>query len=268
MGEQFEPNGYDEMYATYFEDLVANGSVAADPSGWSRTEPGAGIGLDVPMPTNLLAHYVVDNRQLIAPEKERLKQLLSEWDVRTYMLNEITLTPSISTACLATLLVLHSVGIRRIVFETPAYYATIDQACALGFDTELIPTHAIDGYGWSLSDWMTEKRKGSALWLTQPRYALGQNQMIDHVAALFAELGKDGFLVIDETADQGWPSKLSSLQAGPHTGLIKICGLMKPLGLNGLRLAAVPHSASLRPAFQEMIWLAGAALEVSPGLRL
>jgi hypothetical protein len=36
---------------------------------------------------------------------------------------------------------------------------------------------------------------------------------------------------------------------------------MKPLGLNGLRLAMVLHAASWRPALQELLWLVGAALD-------
>jgi DNA-binding transcriptional MocR family regulator len=36
---------------------------------------------------------------------------------------------------------------------------------------------------------------------------------------------------------------------------------MKPLGLNGLRLAAIIHPAAERPAFQELQWLVGGALD-------
>jgi hypothetical protein len=250
----FEPNDFDEIYSTYFEDLIARGDVAADPSGWARTESGATFDLAVPMPPGLLGHYVVDNRNLLRDEKEAVRALLSVWDARDYALDELTLTPSISAASFATLLLLRSKGVRSIVFETPAYYSTIDQAKTLGLDVALIPTRADDGYQWRMADWTSAADETCAYWLTQPRYALGCNQSITGCEQLAALLGGSRYLVIDETADQSWPSRLSTI-------LFKIRGFMKPLGLNGLRLAMVLHAASWRPALQELLWLVGAALD-------
>lgn len=257
----FEPSGFDEIYSTYFEDLIARGEVAADPSGWARTEPGAAFDLAVPMPPGLLGHYVVDNRRLLQAEKEAIRALLSTWDARDYALHEITLTPSISAASFATLLLLRSKGVRTVVFETPAYYSTIDQAEALGLDVALIPTRADDGYQWRVADWISAANGACAYWLTQPRYALGRNQSIAGCEELAALLGDSRYLVIDETADQSWPSRLSCIRAGEHANLFKIRGFMKPLGLNGLRLAMVLHAAAWRPALQELLWLVGAALD-------
>ncbi|MDB5580855.1 MAG: hypothetical protein JWR80_6031 [Bradyrhizobium sp.] len=257
----FEPNDFDEIYRAYFEDLIACGEVAADPSGWARTEPGAMFDIVVPMPPALLGHYVVDNRHLLQTEKEAVRALFSQWDARDYASEEITLTPSISSASFATLLLLRARGVRTVVFETPAYYSTIDQAEALGLEVVLIPTYADDGYQWRVGDWMSASREACAYWLTQPRYALGCNQSIASCTELAASLGESRYLVIDETADQGWPSRLSCVPAGEHPNLFKIRGIMKPLGLNGLRLAAILHAASWRPSFQELLWLVGAALD-------
>jgi histidinol-phosphate/aromatic aminotransferase/cobyric acid decarboxylase-like protein len=259
--ESFEENNFDKIYETYFEDMIAQECVAADPSGWARTEPGAQMTLEVPMPPELLGHYVVDNRKLIAPQKEKLKRLFSEWDGRDYLFDEITLAPSISAASLATLLLLRSVGVRRILFETPAYYAVLDQAELFGFETELVATHACHQYRWQPSIWAVGKNEACAFWITQPRYGLGINQNADDVAALLADIGPEQFLVIDETADQCWPSVLSSIQSTSLRGLIKIRGIMKPLGLNGLRLAAILHAPCWRLKFQELLWLVGAALD-------
>jgi len=257
----FEPNDFDEIYRAYFEDLIAHGDVTADPSGWARTEPGATFDLAVPMPPRLLGHYVVDNRRLLQDEKEAIRALISRWDARDYAPEELTLTPSISAASLATLLLLRSQGVRTVIFETPAYYSTIDQAEALGLEIALIPTHAYDEYQWRVEDWFSASHEDCAYWLTQPRYALGRNQAVTGCEELAAQLGDSRYLVIDETADQGWPSWLSSIPAGEHPNLFKIRGFMKPLGLNGLRLAAVLHAASWRPSFQELLWLVGAALD-------
>lgn len=257
----FEPNDFDEIYRVYFEDLIASGDVTADPSGWARTEPGAAFNPTVSMPSHLLGHYVVDNRRLLRDEKEAIRQLISGWDGRDYAWDELTLTPSISAASFATLLLLRSKGVRTIVFETPAYYSTMDQAEVLGLNVVLMPTHARDGYRWRVDDWTSAANESCAYWLTQPRYALGRNQSIADCEELVTQLGSSRYLVIDETADQSWPTRLSSIPAGEHSNLFKIRGFMKPLGLNGLRLAMVLHAAEWRPALQELLWLVGAALD-------
>lgn len=259
--EPFEKNDFDRIYATYFEDLIAQDRVAADPSGWARTEPGVQMHLPVPMPPELLGHYVVDNRKLIAPQKDKLRRLFSDWDARDYLFDEITLAPSISAASLATLLLLRSMGVRRILFETPAYYAVLDQAELFGFETELVATHASHQYRWQPAVWAASRREACAFWLTQPRYGLGINQNASDLGALLADVGPEQFVVIDETADQSWPSVLSDFRSGSPRGLIKIRGIMKPLGLNGLRLAAILHAPCWRFKLQELLWLVGAALD-------
>jgi aspartate/methionine/tyrosine aminotransferase len=257
----FERNDFDDIYRTYFEDLIASGELAADPSGWARTEPGVIFDVSIPMPPRLLGHYVVDNRRLLHAEKEAVLELFSQWDAVEYSFEELTLTPSISSASLATLLLLRSKGVRTVIFETPAYYATIDQAEALGLKVALVPTYAETGYRWQVDDWVARSEECCAYWLSQPRYALGHNQSAEGVSELAELLSASRYLVIDETSDQCWPSCLSPLQVRGNGNIFKIRGFMKPLGLNGLRLAAVLHAQSWRPTFQELIWLVGAALD-------
>jgi histidinol-phosphate/aromatic aminotransferase/cobyric acid decarboxylase-like protein len=259
---EFDPNDFDEIYAAYFEDLIAADAIRADPSGWARTETNVEIPAISPVPREELAHYVTDNRRLIGPEKEVLVGLLSGWDRRGYGFDEVTLTPSISTASLAVLFLLRAEGVKTVVFETPGYYATMDQADALGLRIVLVPTRHDSGYRWTPASFISRMNGTSALWLTQPRYALGFDQAVPGVVELLDALKPTDFLVVDETADQAWPTALSAIEAGVrNSNLIKIRGYMKPLGLNALRLAFVLHSAKWRPQFQELQWLVGAALD-------
>jgi DNA-binding transcriptional MocR family regulator len=260
-GQPFEENTFDQIYATYFEDLIAEKRLAADPSGWARTEPGAHVDLRAPMPPQLLGHYIVDNRKLIAPQKETLRALFSAWDACDYGMDDVTLVPSISAASLAVLMLLRAQNVRCVVFESPAYYAVMDQAEAFGLETKLIATYSSDEYRWQASTWSAKTRGACAFWLTQPRYALGINQNVTDVEALFADMQDDQFLIIDETADQCWPSIMSGFRTGLHQRLIKIRGVMKPLGLNGLRLASIMHAPVWRRKFQEYLWLVGAVLD-------
>lgn len=253
---RFLPDDFNTINAKYFDDLVASSSVLADPSGWARTETEA----DITLRENAgsLAHYLVDNRRLIAEQKEALVSLLSDWDRNKYQYDQVTVVPSISTASFAVLLLLHAQGVRTIYFETPTYYSTIAQAEAIGLKTVLIPSHCSDGY--KLSHRFISRKSRMAVWLTQPRYVLGKNQRPEDVVDLLT-LGKDhAFVVVDETADQLWPSTLSDLDASDER-LIRIRGFMKPLGLNALRLALVIHCKRWRPELQELQWLVGAALD-------
>jgi hypothetical protein len=258
----FERNDFDDIYTAYFEDLIATNGLRADPSGWARTEPGATFRCAAPMPPESLGHYVVDNRRLIAPEKNAVLALLSRWDERDYGYDELTLVPSISTASLAALLLLRSQGVTEILFETPAYYATVEQARTLGLRTGLIASHPDTEYRWDPTTSISRSDEPRALWLTQPRYSLGIDQCVNDLVDLQALMGKRDFLIIDETADQAWPSRLAAVPIGSsNPNLIKIRGLTKPLGLNALRLAGLLHAPCWRPALQEFQWLVGGALD-------
>lgn len=258
----FDRNDFDDIYSRYFEDLIAARDIAADPSGWARTEAPRDLAPPAPAIRGSLAHYVVDNRSLIAWAKEPLLALLSRWDRSAYSYDEVTITPSISTAALAVLLRLRASGTTRILFETPAYYATIEQANALGIETRLLATHFDDAYRWEPAAMAAAAGPDCACWLTQPRYALGDNQRPADIVDLLHSLPSGSSVVVDETSDQNWPSVLGPIRVGGDAApLIKIRGLVKPLGLNGLRLAAIMHPVSDRAAFQELQWLVGGALD-------
>lgn len=258
----FEKNDFDSIYGAYFESLIAAGQVSADPSGWSRTEPGSLLTAAPDLRPELMGHYVIDNRKLIASEKEPLLAMLGAWDGRSYAYEEATLVPSISTASLAVLFLMRSVGVREVRFETPAYYATIEQADSIGLACRRVPTWRDRNYRWDGSEFRAAGPAPVAVWLTQPRYALGIDQDVDAVESLASVLRPGDFIVIDETADQGWPTRLHGIrEASGGPNLIRIRGIMKPLGLNSLRLAVILHQMEWRAPLQEFQWLVGAALD-------
>jgi DNA-binding transcriptional MocR family regulator len=258
MRARFRPDDFNTLYAKYFDHLIASGTVVADPSGWAKTETEVVLPLPTNSNTGSLAHYLVDNRRLISEQKEALVAMVSAWDRASYQYDQITVVPSISTACLAVLLLIQAQGVKTVYFETPTYYSTIAQAEAIGLKTVLIPTHSADDY--AIPHHSISRLRRMAVWLTQPRYVLGRNQKTEDVLALL-NLGKEHtFIVVDETADQSWPSTLSGLDVSDER-LIRIRGFMKPLGLNALRLALILHATRWRPQLQELQWLVGAALD-------
>ena len=262
VNQVFDRNDFDIIYAKYFEDIIANGSAVADPSGWAQTETEVRTYLPPSPAPSSLSSYIIDNRLHIASQKEVLISLLQKWDCQKYEFDEITITPSISSASFAVLLMLRRNGVRTVFFETPAYYVTIEQAASIGIRICRIPTYYSDQYAWDPARLHRRSRSPVAVWLTQPRFALGLDQRHEHIVSLLQYTKSNDFIIIDETADQRWPTSLSNvkLHQGP-SNIIKIRGYTKPLGLNGLRLSFIIHSAGHRSALQELQWTVGAALD-------
>ena len=260
--KHFYTNDYNIIYDRYFKELVASRQVSADPSGWAQSETEISIEtLDVVKPTTL-ADYLIDNRNLIVAQKQTLLSLLQKWDNTDYDFDDVTVVPSISTASLAVLMLLANEHVNTLYFETPGYYVTLDQASSVGMRFRMIPTYRERGYEFDIKKVCKNRRGPIAIWLTQPRFALGQNQKINQMTSILSYLESRDFLVIDETADQAWPSTLSQFKTST-TGLniIKIRGYMKPLGLNALRTAFIIHASRWRHAIQELQWTVGAALD-------
>lgn len=258
----FDKNDYNSIYTRYFEDLVRSNSIVADPSGWARPETEVRIDLSIPMASALLSHYLVDNRTLIVRQKELLIALLNEWDTEHYQLDEVTITPSISTASLAIFLLLRAKGVKSVFFETPAYFATLEQARSVDLRCVRVPSYHDHSYRCDLTALRQRGRGPIAVWLTQPQFALGQNQSHEQIASIRTLLKCHDFLIIEETADQKWPTELSYLSVrARNLNIIKIRGYMKPLGLNALRIAFIIHAARWRPSLQELQWTVGAGLD-------
>ena len=73
----------------------------------------------------------------------------------------------------------------------------------------------------------------------------------------------NGLLVVDEATEQRYPPVLSSLSVkDPYQRVLRIRGLLKGLGLNGLRLACVFHPRELREGLESAQDLIGASLDL------
>jgi aspartate/methionine/tyrosine aminotransferase len=258
----FNTNDYNIIYDRYFRELIASGQVLADPSGWAHSETEISIEtLNVVKPETL-ADYLIDNRNLVAAQKQTLLSLLKRWDNTEYDFDDVTVVPSISTASLAVLMLLANQRVNTLYFETPGYYVTLDQASSVGMRFRMIPTYRERGYEFDIKTVCKNRRGPIAVWLTQPRFALGQNQKVSQITSILSHLDSRDFLVIDETADQAWPSTLSQFKTSTiDLNIIKIRGYMKPLGLNALRTAFIIHASRWRHAIQELQWTVGAALD-------
>lgn len=251
----FEPDEYTAINTRYFDELREAGHGVLDPSGWIETlSEAANIKLP-PIRALPLGRYYMDEGEALADVRSNLHRLIMNWDGIESDPARFTACPSVGIASLLTMAVLRRQGVKRILFETPCYFAAILQAEWLGYEVVLIPTYRRDGYRRPCSYERSTRNLASVWWLTQPRVTLGFDQELGSLNTLLERLGHDDFLVVDEALDQSYPSLLGRLHKTSAGGqkLIRLKGFGKPLGLNGYRLAFVLHTAQLRAAMVDSL---------------
>lgn len=258
----FRPDDFDAINETYFAGLRANGEVFADPSGWRDTFTLAAdllppLGVD----SNALGRYYIDEGGLLAGIKEPIVDLISAWENRQVGWNEVTLIHSVSAATMQVLIALWRRNVRTIVFETPAYAVTMRQAESLGFRIEPVPTYRRENFQTTLGRELITRNSPCAVWITQPRMSLGYDQSIDTVDAILSMISEKDYLVVDEATEQRFPSCLHGL-GGSHERMIRLRGVLKGMGLNGLRLAFGLHHEAFRADFENAEEVTGGSLDL------
>lgn len=257
----FRRNDFDPVYYDFFEEVWDSGDVYADPSGWNDTEStAAGLLPMIRVNEAALGRYYLDEDKTLGTLKEQILQLVEFWERRTLGWDEMTLYNSVSTATAAVLVALKRLGARTVVFETPAYGVTVNQAKHSGYKVVLIPTYYRDNFALPLQHAVLRRPHPVVFWLTQPRMSLGIDQEDGVVEKLLGELSPDDYLVIDEATEQRCPSILSHLPQDAR--VLRIRGLLKPLGLNGLRLSCVLHAGDLRVCLENAQDVIGASLDL------
>jgi histidinol-phosphate/aromatic aminotransferase/cobyric acid decarboxylase-like protein len=249
--------------ARFFAPL-REGLVYADPSGWLDTVCNVADSITQPHITaNGLARYCLDHGESLGAPKQIIANALSAWEGREIPRSEFTLFHSVSSATLGVLMFLKERGVNTLIMETPAYIVTIEQAFTLGFKVVLLPSYEEDNFSINWPKALGRRPTQSALWLTQPRMSLGYNQAPEEILRLSEELSPGEFMIIDEATEQIYPSHLREIAFAPQSHkVIRIRGLLKAVGLNGLRLAFVLHGATLRPSFEAVQETVGSSLDI------
>ncbi len=243
----FEPDEYTAINTRYFADIRRRRQVAIDPSGWIDTLSEAGQIELPPGPKLPLGRYYMDEGDALGNVRTDLHQLLETWEGTEFDPTCFTACPSVGSASLLTMAVLSRRNVRRIVFETPCYFAAILQAECLGFDVVLAPTYRHKKYQRPVKYERPIKGQPTVWWLTHPRVTLGFDQDVALLQAMVGRIGIGDFIVIDEALDQSFPSQLSqTLRINHEPRIVRLKSFGKPLGLNGYRLAFILHHPTLR----------------------
>lgn len=260
----FDLDDYDQINETYFKNLREGDRPAADPSGWLDARSDAeGMLPEIALDPRRLSPYYIDEDRALGETKDRILRLISAWEDRSVSTDEITLCHSVSTCTLVTMSVMKSLGVGTILFETPAYSVTISQARHLGLRDVLVPTYHHEGFQFPITADLIRRHSPCAVWITQPRMSLGVDQPPAAVEEIAKMLSPKDFLVIDEATEQRFPSvlrRLDGLDAAPN--ILRLRGILKGVGLNGLRTAFILHHPLMRRPIQSGQEFAGGSLDV------
>ncbi|HEX7644516.1 MAG TPA: aminotransferase class I/II-fold pyridoxal phosphate-dependent enzyme [Burkholderiaceae bacterium] len=251
----FLEDDYDAINSEYFQEVRLGGPFL-DPSGWLDTASDA-LALLPPhqFDSSRLQSYYGDLSDHLGAPKDKLRELLETWDECTYSMDNLTICQSATAASLLVLAFLKSTGIRSVLFESPCYYASLEQCHNLGMYARRIRTSEADNYKLTINEAFLDGASPCALWLTQPRIGLGSDQDAVHVRHMLEMLPADGFLVLDEAVEQCFPSILRELNPSQMSRVIKIRSMLKPCGLNGIRISFVLHNEKYRKNFAQILEL-------------
>jgi histidinol-phosphate/aromatic aminotransferase/cobyric acid decarboxylase-like protein len=259
----FEPDEYTAINDLYFAEMNRVGSVEIDPSGWVETLSDA-ANMVLPAVRKLpLGRYYMDEGSTLGEVRSSLHDHLCAWEGVVFDPMRFTACPSVGVASLLAMAVLRRKGVKRVVFETPCYFAAILQAEWLGLDVVLMPTYRRDGYRRPTDFEVPITESPCAWWLTHPRVTLGFNQDGESLLALLGGLRGRDYVIIDEALDQSFPSAFGGLHLSDSgRRLIRFKAFGKPLGLNGYRLAFVLHAPELRADMVDCLETFAGAIDV------
>jgi len=242
--------------------MRTSGRLQADLSGWRDTHSeAADLMPGVPVDLSRLDRYYLDEGDALGDVKRQILLLLAAWENRPLSGEEVTLAPSVSAANFQVLIALKRRGFNTILFETPAYAVTINQAIHAGFEVISLPTYLREDFHCSFPDELLSKHAPCIIWLTQPRMSLGFDQNLTNLADLASRAKGRAVIVIDEATEQRFPSHLRSLMNSNNRHVIRTRGITKGLGLNGLRVACTIHDPELRDAMESTQDVTGISLD-------
>jgi len=255
----FLPDDYDRINNKYFKKLRNCGDIEADPSFWYESiSPSEGF-----FPSSNINKYRSDYQNGLKDEKEIFINCINQWDNQSFMYDEMTVCGSVTTASFITLLFLQSQNVNSIFFETPAYFASIEQAQSLKMNTHLIPTYLQDQFEMTdeFYNSFIKYEQPKALWITQPRFGLGINQSLEKIKKIIYSLKKTDFIIIDEATEQLFPTLLREINLHYFKNVIKLRSFFKSSGLNGPRISFILHHKGFRENFQNFLEIVQGAID-------
>lgn len=261
LSEIFRAADYQDAYQRYFKCFVEAGCESMDPSGWRQTDANLNTVFDIGLiHSKNLSRYLIDSKMAIPDFKSKMIKLLSAWDVAQYSVNCITVFPSVSASTLAVCYLLKKKDVSLVQVETPAYFSVFEQLSMAGIPWVRRPCFAREQYEVDFTP-PTTHCPPQAIWVTQPRFGLGSNQEREKINLIVNLLRPKDYLIVDEAAEQYYPSILASVNFNSHRNIIKVRSPTKSLGLNAARIGLVLHHPTHQEILSSLLWHVGGALD-------
>jgi hypothetical protein len=239
----FEPDDYDDIYNKYFKDIKSFSKLDKDISYWYNTVSQIPDLLGLNKNIRL---YKSDYGIGLKKDKDIILDGINNWENYCYNYNECTLCSSATIASLIVLSSLKRLGVKKILFETPTFFASIIQAKILGFDITLVPTYYENNYKFEINHAFLKSKASQAIWISQPRFGIGSNQCKKNINKILSQIKNTDYLIIDEANEQLYPSHLASYNTNANPNIIRFRSIFKPLGLNGPRISFILHNQKHR----------------------
>lgn len=258
--DYFRKDDFFELNKKYFDKILRDGKDYLYPSGFLNASTRAIEKLhDITINKYDFVEYRNDSTSNTSEYKTIINKLFNHWDAYNYTVDELTICHSVTVGSIAILNYLYSCNIRNVIFETPAYYATMMQAEQMGLNVIKIPSYYDSNF---CSPLQIQKDQPLAYWITQPRISLGANQDAAYIERIVNSLRDIDYLIIDEATEIIFPSHLAYTSSYKTKNIIKIRSIFKGVGLNGARIATIIHPASIKKRLSLSLWVYQGGLDI------
>ena len=175
-------------------------------------------------------------------------------DGQSIMPEHVAVLPNSSQGLLLALTALREQGVRHAVIAAPCYFAAIHSCHHLGLDITLVP--AADFLTGALDLTAITRalgRKRAVLIVTNPAYSIGVTYAQEQLAALFALLPKQAYLLLDETRlGLNWNDDAPWYRADYPAKTLILRSPSKIFLLNGIKTSVLLGPAVLMRAVEKL----------------
>ena len=264
MGAFLEPNDYFEIKRKHYDQFVSVANVSADFSGWEHSPDAPFPSISARPPSREdLNRYYADSARRLEDFKQPLRQLLCSWEMEKISYDEFSLLPSTTIAMTLIIAVLEERGVKKIIFDTPLYFAALENVKSRGWEVEFVKPVDVTTGRLDIERIQTLLcSDDTCLWLHQPRYSIGVDLRTEDLESIAVAFQGNRFLVIDEANDDSFPSGMrQALRNVRSEKLFRIKSLVKPFGLNGINMAFILHHGTHREDLVDNMWRLGGTLD-------
>lgn len=246
---------FHSIRSKYFSDIMKNKNWHAIPGGiqdMSIPEYNSLTPINISSNDEFKGYKYDDNVNFTY--KNEIQNLLNLTENHNYNTDEFTICPSVSLGLLAAFAILKRYGINEVYFETPAYFGAVNQCRLLDIGIKFIPTLLSDNFCVKLEVLKSiinqNIDKKIAFMFSDPKFGLGIKQSQEILNFIYSLTSKNVYFLIDEAAN-------IETDKQPHINnnenIIRLRGIVKGLGLNGIKVAAIFHDKKFRNDFIELL---------------